>query len=78
MTESRRCPSCFVVKRIPVPLPVCRDCIQLVPNKLQSEYCAAVLAQDKKELIRLNGEIVTTAWQAHENTPQMRAERGAR
>jgi len=76
--ESRSCPSCFKVKQIPVPLPLCQSCIRLVPAKLQSEYVTASLAGDQKALIRLNGEMVTTAWSAFDKAKGALVERGAR
>lgn len=79
MIETRSCPSCFKVKRIPVPLPVCQSCIRLVPAGMQAAYVTAVLAENAKDLIRLNGEVVTAAWSMLDKTPKgAPVERGAR
>lgn len=60
-------------------MPVCIFCICLVSAKLQSEYVTAVLAGSAKELIRLDGEVVTAAWSAFDKTVKgAPVERGAR
>jgi hypothetical protein len=70
---NRRCPSCFLMKDIPAPLPVCRTCIGRVPNKLQSLLASAIISGDKKEILRYSGEVVTTAWGALEENKKRHA-----
>lgn len=75
----RRCPSCFRLKEIPQPLPVCQTCIKAVPNMLQSKLASAILAGDGKRILAVSGEVVTSAWSALDDKGRPhRLERGAR
>jgi hypothetical protein len=78
MIERRSCPACFRVKTIPVPMPICRTCIQHVPSKLQAAYVTAIFAGDKKAQLRLDGEMVTAAWSAQSPQAPAAMSRGAR
>lgn len=71
-TDTRRnCPSCFRLKVIPSPLPVCRTCIGKVPRVLQSALATAILGGDQKEILRVTGEVVTAAWQENDKTDSL-------
>lgn len=61
MTETLSCPSCFKVRRITAPSPVCAGCIKLVPTRTQSALASAILAGDELAKRRALADMVKAA-----------------